>query len=99
MKDSYVQFLWAQTLQPGQPSMLLGYPVIEAEGMPDIAADSLSIAFGNFQRGYTIVDRIGPRLLRDPYSSKPLVLFYVTKRVGGAVVNSQAIKLMKFSAS
>lgn len=77
--------------------MLLGYPVTEAEDMPDIAANSLSVAFGNFHKGYTIVDRMGIRVLRDPYTNKPFVHFYTTKRVGGGVVNSQAIKLLKFS--
>jgi len=76
---------------------LLGYPVVEAEDMPDKAADSLSIAFGNFARGYTITDRMGTRVLRDPYSNKPFVHFYTTRRTGGGVVNSEAIKLLKFS--
>jgi HK97 family phage major capsid protein len=67
--------------------------------MPDIASGSLSIAFGDFARGYLIVDRVGIRVLRDPYSAKPYVLFYTTKRVGGGVQNFEAIKLMKFSAS
>ncbi|MEW8525527.1 MAG: phage major capsid protein [Candidatus Thiodiazotropha endolucinida] len=97
LKDTNGQFLWQNTLVEGQPGMLLGYPVIEAEDMPDIAADSLSVAFGNFDRGYTIVDRMGTRVLRDPYTNKPYVHFYTTKRTGGAVVNSEAIKLIKFS--
>jgi HK97 family phage major capsid protein len=67
--------------------------------MPDIAANSLSIAFGDFKRGYLIVDRQGVNVLRDPYSAKPYVLFYTTKRVGGGVQNYDAIKLMKFAAS
>ena len=67
--------------------------------MPDIASNSLSIAFGDFARGYLIVDRIGVKVLRDPYSAKPYVLFYTTKRVGGGVQNFEAIKLMKFAAS
>ena len=67
--------------------------------MPDIASNSTSIAFGDFARGYLIVDRVGIRVLRDPYSAKPYVLFYTTKRVGGGVQNFEAIKLMKFSAS
>ncbi|MES9842734.1 MAG: phage major capsid protein [Candidatus Thiodiazotropha endolucinida] len=96
LKDVNGQFLWQNTLVEGQPGMLLGYPVIEAEDMPDIAADSLSVAFGNFDRGYTVVDRMGTRVLRDPYTNKPYVYFYTTKRTGGAVVNSEAIKLIKF---
>lgn len=97
LRDSNGQFIWQNTLVEGQPGMLLGYPVIEAEDMPDIAADSLSVAFGNFDRGYTIVDRMGTRVLRDPFTNKPFVHFYTTKRTGGAVVNSEAIKLVKFS--
>ena len=73
--------------------------VAVAEDMPDIAANSYSIAFGDFARGYLVVDRVGIRVLRDPYSAKPYVLFYTTKRVGGGVQNFEAIKLMKFAAS
>ena len=67
--------------------------------MPDIGTDSFALAFGDFNRGYLIVDRVGVRILRDPYSSKPYVLFYTTKRVGGGVQNFEAIKLMKFGVS
>ena len=73
--------------------------ITEIETMPDIAANSHAIAFGDFQRGYLIVDRAGVRVLRDPYSAKPYVLFYTTKRVGGGVQNFEAIKLIKFAAS
>jgi HK97 family phage major capsid protein len=73
--------------------------VIEAEDMPDIAADSYSIAFGDFKAGYLVVDRQGVRVLRDPYSAKPYVLFYTTKRVGGGVQDFDAIKLLKFSGA
>jgi HK97 family phage major capsid protein len=83
----------------GEASSLLGYPVTEIEDMPDIATGAFSIAFGDFRRGYLIVDRQGARVLRDPYSAKPYVLFYTTKRVGGGVQNFDAIKAMKFSAS
>ncbi len=99
LKDANVQFLWQNTLVEGQPGMLLGYPVIEAEDIPDIAADSLSVAFGNFDRRYTVVDRMGTRVLRDPYTRKPYVHFYTTKRTGGAVVNSEAIKIIKFAVA
>jgi HK97 family phage major capsid protein len=78
---------------------LLGYPVTEIEDMPDIAADAFAVAFGDFRRGYLIVDRQGARVLRDPYTAKPYVLFYTTKRVGGGVQNFDAIKVMKFAAS
>lgn len=98
-KDGDGNFLWRPSLAEGQPGTLLGYAVVEAEDMPDVGADSLSIAFGNFAHGYVIAERTGTRILRDPYSNKPFVHFYATRRVGGAVVNSEAIKLMKFAAS
>ena len=75
------------------------FPVIEAEDMPDIAANSLSIAFGDFNRGYLIVDRAGVTVLRDPYTAKPYVLFYTTKGVGGGMQDFRAIEFLKFSAS
>jgi HK97 family phage major capsid protein len=90
-------FLWQPSLMAGQPDSLLGYPVIEAEDMPDVAADSFSIAFGNFKAGYLIAERTETQILRDPYSHKPFVHFYATKRIGGQVVNSESIKLMKFA--
>jgi HK97 family phage major capsid protein len=77
----------------------MSFPIAEAEDMPDIAADATAIAFGDFRRGYLIVDRAGVRVLRDPYSAKPYVLFYTTKRVGGGVQNFEAVKLLKFAAS
>jgi len=92
-------FLWQPSLSADQPATLLGYPVIEAADMPDIAANSLSIAFGNFAHGYVIAERAETSILRDPYSNKPFVHFYAVKRIGGAVANSEAIKLMKFAAS
>jgi len=98
LKDADGNFLWRAGLVEGQPDMLLGYPVVEAEDMPDMAADSYSIAFGNFERAYTLVERAGVRVLRDPYSNKPYVNFYATKRVGGALVNADALKLVQFSA-
>ena len=91
-------FLWQPGLVAGQPDTLLGYPVVEAEDMPDVAADSLSIAFGNFKAGYLIAERTETQILRDPFTHKPFVHFYATKRVGGQVSNSEAIKLLKFSA-
>ena len=97
-KTSDGAFLWQPGLVSGQPDTLLGYPLVEAEDMPDVAADSLSIAFGNFRAGYLIAERSETQILRDPYTHKPFVHFYATKRVGGQVVNSEAIKLLKFSA-
>lgn len=98
-KDANGMYLWQPSVQAGQPSLLLGYPVAESEDMPNIAANSFSIAFGDFKRGYLIVDRLGIRVLRDPYTAKPYVLFYTTKRVGGGVQNFEAIKLVKFGVS
>lgn len=92
-------FVWQPSLAQGQPATLLGYPVIEAEDMPDIAANALSIAFGNFRAGYLIAERSETAILRDPYSNKPFVSFYATKRIGGGVADSDAIKLMKFAAN
>ncbi len=96
MKDVDGNYLWQPAASPGETPTLLGFPVMEAEDMPDIATDSLSVAFGDFSRGYLIVDRVGIRVLRDPYSNKPYVLFYTTKRVGGGIQDFDAIKLLKF---
>lgn len=98
-KDANGLYLWQPSLQAGQPSTLLGYPVTESEDMPSLGANSFSIAFGDFKRGYLVVDRLGIRVLRDPYTAKPYVLFYTTKRVGGGVQNFEAIKLLKFGVS
>lgn len=96
-KDADGNYIWQPSTKPGETPTLLGFPVVEAEDMPSIAADSYAIAFGDFRRGYLIVDRVGIRVLRDPYSSKPYVLFYTTKRVGGGVQDFEAIKLLKFA--
>ncbi|HWE78010.1 MAG TPA: phage major capsid protein [Pseudolabrys sp.] len=98
-KDTTGQYLWQPPAVAGGKASLMTFPVIEAEDMPDIAANSLSIAFGDFNRGYLVVDRAGVSVLRDPYSSKPYVLFYTTKRVGGGVQDFDAIKVLKFAAS
>jgi HK97 family phage major capsid protein len=97
-KDDNGQYLWAPPASLGQSATLMGFPVVEAEDMPDIAAGSCAVAFGDFKRGYLVVDRAGMRVLRDPYSAKPYVLFYTTKRVGGGVQDYAAIKLLKFAA-
>ncbi|WP_424942901.1 phage major capsid protein [Aliiroseovarius crassostreae] len=99
LKDADGRFLWTDSMVAGEPARLMGYPVVIAEDMPDIAADSLSIAFGDFANGYTVAERPDTRILRDPFSAKPHVLFYATKRVGGDVSDFAAIKLLKFSAS
>jgi HK97 family phage major capsid protein len=96
-KDTNGNYLWQPPAGAGQGATLMSFPVVEAEDMPDIAANSLSIAFGDFRRGYLVVDRAGVRVLRDPYSAKPYVLFYTTKRVGGGVQDYDAIKLLKFA--
>ncbi|WP_313664842.1 phage major capsid protein [Shinella sp.] len=98
-KDADGNYLWRPPATPGQAASLMGFAIAEAEDMPDVAADSFSIAFGDFRAGYLVVDRTGVRVLRDPYSAKPYVLFYTTKRVGGGVQNFEAIKLVKFAAS
>ena len=99
MKDADGRFLWSDGMAAGEPARLMGYPVLVAEDMPDIAADSYAIAFGDFGAGYTIAERPDLRILRDPFSAKPHVLFYATKRVGGDVSDYAAIKLLKFGAS
>ena len=99
LKDTNGRYLFDFSTVPNVPSSLLGYPVTEAEDMPAKAANSYSIAFGDFKRGYLIVDRVGTRVIRDPFSNKPYIGFYVTRRTGGAVVNSEAIKVVKFAAS
>ena len=98
MKDAEGHYLWQPATKAGDPSLVLGYPVAESEDMPSLATDSYSVAFGDFRRGYLIVDRVGIRVLRDPYSQKPYVLFYTTKRVGGGVQDFNAMKLLKFAA-
>lgn len=99
LKDSNGRYLFDFSTVPNVPNKLLGYDVVEAEDMPAKAANAYGIAFGNFKRGYLVVDRIGTRVVRDPFSNKPYVGFYVTRRTGGAVVNSEAIKVVKFAAS
>lgn len=99
MKDSDGRFLWTDSLAAGEPARLMGYPVLIAEDMPDIAAGTYAIAFGDFAAGFTIAERPDLRVLRDPFSAKPHVLFYASKRVGGDVSDFAAIKLLKFAAS
>ncbi len=95
LKDSDGRHLWSDGFTAGEPARLLGYPVLIAEDMPDIAADAFPIAFGDFSAGYTIAERPDLRILRDPFSAKPHVLFYATKRVGGDVSDFAAIKLLR----
>ena len=99
LKDADGRFLWSDGLAAGEPARLMGYPVLVAEDMPDVDTDSYAIAFGDFASGYTIAERPDLRILRDPFSVKPHVLFYATKRVGGDVSDFAAIKLLKFGTS
>ena len=99
LKDQYGDYLWQPALTPGGAPSLMGFPIAESEDMPTIATGSFSLGFGDFGRGYLIVDRVGMRILRDPFTVKPYVLFYTTKRVGGGVQDFDAIKLMKFDVS
>lgn len=98
-KDADGNYIWQPAQRAGETASLLGYPLTEIETMPDVAANATAIAFGDFRRGYLIVDRAGVRVLRDPYSAKPYVLFYTTRRVGGGVQDFDAIKVMKFAAT
>lgn len=100
MKESTSdRYLWEPSNQVGQPERLNGYPVRIDQYMPAIAANSLSAAFGDFKQAYTIVDRMGIRTLRDPFTAKPYVVFYTTKRTGGGAMNYEAVKFIKFSAT
>ena len=98
LKTADGAFLWQPGMVDGQPDRLLGYPVVEAEDMPDIGSGTFPIAFGNFRHGYLIAERSATQILRDPFTNKPFVHFYATKRVGGQVLDSAAIKLLKIEA-
>lgn len=97
LKDADGNYLWQPPADHGARARLMGFPIVESDDMPDIGVGSTPIAFGDFARAYMVVDRAGVRVLRDPYSAKPYVLFYTTKRVGGGVQDFNAIKLLKFS--
>ena len=99
MKDADGRFMWGDSLQAGEPARLMGYRVLVCEDMPDVGANSYPIAFGDFAAGYTIAERPDLRILRDPFSAKPHVLFYASKRVGGEVTDYAAIKLLKVAVS
>ncbi len=91
LKDGQGNYIWQPGLVAGQPATVLGFPVTEMAAMPDIAAGSIPVVFGDFT-GYLVVDRMGIRILRDPYSNKPFVQFYTTKRVGGGVVDPTKLR-------
>lgn len=98
LKDGQGNYIWQPSYVLGQPAMLAGYPVTEMPAMPNIAASAIPIAFGDFRRGYLIIDRMGIRVLRDPYTNKPYVMFYTTKRVGGGLLNPDTLKALKMAA-
>ena len=98
LRNADGDLMWQPGLVEGQPDRLLGYPLVEAEDMPDIAAGTFPIAFGNFRAGYLIAERNATTILRDPFTNKPFVHFYATKRIGGQVLDSDAIKLLKIEA-
>lgn len=98
LKDGQGNFIWQPAAVAGQPSALLGFPIVEAEDMPALASGSLSMAFGDFREAYMIVDRIGLSVLRDPYTSYPYVFFKFRKRVGGGVINFEAVKFLRFGS-
>lgn len=98
LKDGQGNYLWQPSAQAGQPATLHGYGIAEDENMPDVAANSLPMLFGDYKRGYLIIDRMGIRVLRDPYTKKPYVLFYTTKRVGGGVQNPECLRALKVAA-
>jgi len=99
LKDADNNYLWQPSLQAGQPSTLGGYSITDIPDMPGVAANALPIAFGDFKRAYKILDRVGVRVLRDPYTNKPFVSFYTTKRVGGGLEDPQCMKFMKIGAA
>src|SRR5690606_31510922 len=99
IKDGNGNFMLQQSVALGVPSTIFGFPIETDEGMPDIEAGATPVAFGDFNSGYLINDRVGIKLLRDPYSKKPFVQFYTTKRVGGGLLDSNAIKLLRIAAS
>lgn len=98
LKDGQGNYLWQPSAQAGQPATLHGYGIAEDENMPDVAANAIPVLFGDYKRGYLIIDRMGVRVLRDPYTKKPYVLFYTTKRVGGGVQNPECLRALKVAA-
>lgn len=95
IKDADNRPIWRESIMAGQPSTLLGRPVEIDELMPPPAANNMAIAFGDFKAAYVINDRLGTRILRDPYTNKPYVMFYVTKRVGAGLLDPFAMRFLK----
>ena len=98
-KDTTNQYLWQPSLTAGQPDMFMGFGVVESEDMPAVAANAFPLAFGDFKEGYLIADRVGMRITRDEITTPGYVKFYIRKRVGGKLRNTQAIKLLKISTT
>ena len=98
LKDGQGNYIWQPSFQAGEPATLAGYAIVDMPGMPDVAANAIAALFGDFKRGYLIVDRAGVRVLRDPFTNKPYVQFYTTKRVGGGLLNPDVLKAFKISA-
>lgn len=99
LKDGQGNYLWQPSYVAGQPATLAGFAVTEVPDMPDVAAGAKAVMFGDFKQGYLIVDRIGVRVLRDPYTKKPYVLFYTTKRVGGGLVNPECLRALNIAVN
>ncbi|MDF4005313.1 phage major capsid protein [Luteibacter sp. PPL552] len=99
LKDGQGNYLWQPSYVAGQPATIAGYPVSEVPDMPNVAANSVPLLFGDFKRGYLIVDRTGVRVLRDPYTNKPFVQFYTTKRVGGGLLDPQPLRALKVASA
>lgn len=98
LKDGQGNYLWQPSFVAGQPATLAGFPITEVPDMPDVAANAMSVLFGDFKQTYTVFDRVGVRVLRDPFTNKPFVQFYTTKRVGGGVHNPEPMRALKISA-
>jgi HK97 family phage major capsid protein len=98
-KDTNNQYLWQPALTAGQPATFLGYGITEAEDMPAVGAGAFPLAFGDFKEGYLIADRVGMRITRDEITTPGFVKFYVRKRVGGKLRNTQAIRVLKVAAA
>ena len=99
LKDGQGNYLWQPSFTEGQPQNVLAYPVTEMAAMPDVAPGAMPVAFGDFRRGYLIVDRTGVRVLRDPFTNKPYVHFYTTKRVGGGLLNPEMLRVLRMAAA
>jgi len=98
-KDGESRYLWQPSMQEGQPSSIFGYGIVVNEFMPSAGANAYPVIFGDFKAAFWIFDRIGIRSLRDPYTHKPFVGFYTTKRLGTMIANTEALKFLKCAAS